>query len=113
MSICAHPRPRAGRQGLPAAGVGQDSAGHTGRMGTFSLVREVSEAAREHDTPIVAAGGITTGAHIVAAIALGAVGVWAIVVANFLAVATMGTWIWRTHPRLRTKLMEQPVSTMV
>ena len=55
---------------------GQDSAGHTGRMGTSSLVREVSEAAREHDTAIVAAGGITTGAHIVAAIALGAVGVW-------------------------------------
>ena len=55
---------------------GQDSAGHTGRMGTFSLVREVTELAKAYDTPIVAAGGITTGAHIVAALALGAVGVW-------------------------------------
>ena len=55
---------------------GQDSAGHTGRMGTFSLVREVTALAEAHDTPIVAAGGITTGAHIVAALALGAVGVW-------------------------------------
>ena len=55
---------------------GQDSGGHTGRMGTFSLVREVSEIAKEHDTPILAAGGVTTGEHIVAALALGAVGVW-------------------------------------
>ena len=55
---------------------GQDSAGHTGRMGTFSLVREVTELAKAYETPIVAAGGITTGAHIVAALALGAVGVW-------------------------------------
>ena len=55
---------------------GQDSAGHTGRIGTFSIVPEVVEIAREHDTPILAAGGVTTGRHIVAAIALGAVGVW-------------------------------------
>ena len=55
---------------------GQDSAGHTGRIGTFSIVPEVVELAREHDTPILAAGGVTTGRHIVAAVALGAVGVW-------------------------------------
>ena len=55
---------------------GQDSAGHTGRIGTFSIVPEVVELAREFDTPILAAGGITTGRHIVAAITLGAVGVW-------------------------------------
>ena len=55
---------------------GQDSAGHTGRIGTFSLVPEVAELAKEFDTPILAAGGITTGQHIVAALALGAVGVW-------------------------------------
>ena len=55
---------------------GQDSGGHTGRMGTFSLVREVTELAKEHDTPILAAGGVTTGDHIVAALALGADGVW-------------------------------------
>ena len=55
---------------------GQDSAGHTGRIGTFSIVPEVVELAKEHGTPILAAGGITTGQHIVAAITLGAVGVW-------------------------------------
>ena len=55
---------------------GQDSGGHTGRMGTFSLVREVTEIAKEYDTPILAAGGVTTGAHIVASLALGAAGVW-------------------------------------
>ncbi len=55
---------------------GQDSAGHTGRIGTFSIVPEVVEIAREFDTPILAAGGVTTGRHIVAALALGAVGVW-------------------------------------
>ena len=55
---------------------GQDSAGHTGRIGTFSIVPEVVELAKEFDTPILAAGGITTGRHIVAAITLGAVGVW-------------------------------------
>ena len=55
---------------------GQDSAGHTGHMGTFSIVPEVVDIAKQYDTPIVAAGGVTTGHHIVAAIALGAVGVW-------------------------------------
>ncbi len=55
---------------------GQDSAGHTGRIGTFSIVPEVVELAKEFDTPILAAGGVTTGRHLVAALALGAVGVW-------------------------------------
>ena len=55
---------------------GQDSGGHTGRMGTFSLVREVTELARSHDTPILAAGGVVTGEHLVAALALGADGAW-------------------------------------
>jgi NAD(P)H-dependent flavin oxidoreductase YrpB (nitropropane dioxygenase family) len=55
---------------------GQDSAGHTGKIGTFSLVPEVVQLAREHDTPVLAAGGVTSGQHIVAALALGAAGVW-------------------------------------
>ncbi len=55
---------------------GQDSAGHTGRIGTFSIVPEVVELANRYDTPILAAGGVTTGWHIVAALALGAVGDW-------------------------------------
>lgn len=53
---------------------GTDAAGHTGPIGTFSLVPEI--AAIAGDTPIIAAGGVTTGRHLAAAICLGASGVW-------------------------------------
>jgi NAD(P)H-dependent flavin oxidoreductase YrpB (nitropropane dioxygenase family) len=53
---------------------GYDAAGHTGAMGTFSIVPEVVSIAG--DTPIIAAGGVTTGRHLAAAICLGASGVW-------------------------------------
>lgn len=56
---------------------GQDAGGHTGRIGTFSLVPEVAAFAEPYGTPVLAAGGITTGTHLVAALALGAAGVWA------------------------------------
>ena len=55
---------------------GGDSGGHSGRIGTFSLVPAVTRMARDYDTPILAAGGVTSGEHIVAALALGAAGVW-------------------------------------
>ncbi len=55
---------------------GGDSGGHSGRIGTFSLVPAVTRLARNYDTPILAAGGVTSGEHIVAALALGAAGVW-------------------------------------
>ena len=55
---------------------GGDSGGHSGRIGTFSLVPTVTRMAREYDTPILAAGGVTSGEHLAAAIALGAAGVW-------------------------------------
>ena len=32
---------------------------------------------------------------------LGAVGVWSVLVANLLAVVSMGWYVWRTHPTLR------------
>jgi NAD(P)H-dependent flavin oxidoreductase YrpB (nitropropane dioxygenase family) len=54
---------------------GYDAAGHTGAMGTFSIVPEVVSIAG--DTPIIAAGGVTTGRHLAAALCLGAAGVWA------------------------------------
>lgn len=53
---------------------GFDAAGHTGDVGTFSIVAEV--AAMAGDTPIIAAGGVTTGRHLAASLCLGASGVW-------------------------------------
>lgn len=53
---------------------GTDAAGHTGPIGTFSLVPEVVAIAG--DTPVIAAGGVTTGRHLAAALCLGAAGVW-------------------------------------
>lgn len=53
---------------------GSDAGGHTGSIGTFSIVPEIVAIAG--DTPVIAAGGITTGRHLAGAIALGASGVW-------------------------------------
>ncbi|MEA3215435.1 MAG: enoyl-[acyl-carrier protein] reductase [Acidimicrobiia bacterium] len=52
---------------------GHDAGGHTGRVGTMSLVPQVVDAI---DVPVVAAGGIADGRGLVAALALGACGVW-------------------------------------
>ncbi len=53
---------------------GMDAAGHTGNVGTFSIVPQVRAIAG--DRPVIAAGGVTTGRHLAGAIALGAAGVW-------------------------------------
>ena len=53
---------------------GADAGGHTGPIGTYSLVPQVVEVAG--DTPVLAAGGVGRGSHIAAAFALGAQGVW-------------------------------------
>ena len=42
----------------------------------FSIVPQVVEIAKESGTPVIAGGGITTGRHLAASIALGAAGVW-------------------------------------
>ena len=52
---------------------GYDGGGHTGRVGTLSLIPSIVDAV---DIPVVAAGGIADGRGLVAALALGAVGVW-------------------------------------
>ena len=88
---------------------GQDSAGHTGRMGTFSLAREVTELAKAYEIPIVAAGGITTGAHIVAALALGAVGVWTGTI--WQATHESETKQWQKQRLLRAENQDAWVST--
>ncbi len=53
---------------------GTDAGGHTGEIGTFSLVPACVAVAG--DTPVLAAGGVGTGRHVAAALVLGAAGVW-------------------------------------
>ncbi|MDT7944627.1 MAG: nitronate monooxygenase [Dehalococcoidia bacterium] len=53
---------------------GTEGGGHTGRIGTMALVPQVVDAVAP--TPVVAAGGIADGRGLVAALALGACGVW-------------------------------------
>jgi enoyl-[acyl-carrier protein] reductase II len=52
---------------------GYDGGGHTGRVGTLSLLPAVLDAV---DVPVLAAGGIGDGRGIAAVLAMGAVGVW-------------------------------------
>lgn len=53
---------------------GYDAGGHTGTIGTFSLVPQIVELARGR--PVLAAGGVGTGAQVAAALAMGAQGAW-------------------------------------
>lgn len=55
---------------------GYDAGGHTGTIGTLSLVPQVVEIAQPAGVPVLAAGGIATGAQVAASFALGAQGVW-------------------------------------
>ena len=55
---------------------GYDSGGHSGTVGTFTLVPEVVEIAEESDTLVLAAGGVSSGKHLAASIAMGADGIW-------------------------------------
>ena len=52
---------------------GHEAGGHTGRVGTTALVPQTVDAVRK---PVLAAGGIADGRGLVAALALGASGVW-------------------------------------
>ncbi|MBP6813932.1 MAG: nitronate monooxygenase [Burkholderiaceae bacterium] len=53
---------------------GHDSGAHTGPIGTFSLVPQIVDIAGQ--VPVLAAGGVVTGRHLAASLALGAQGVW-------------------------------------
>ncbi|MEE8337710.1 MAG: nitronate monooxygenase [Dehalococcoidia bacterium] len=55
---------------------GYDSGGHSGTVGTFTLVPEVVEMAEGTDTLVLAAGGVSGGKHLAGALAMGAHGVW-------------------------------------
>ncbi|MDA0351930.1 MAG: nitronate monooxygenase [Chloroflexi bacterium] len=76
---------------------GHDSGAHTGPIGTFSLVPQVVQIAG--DTPVLAAGGVATGQHVAAALALGAVGVW-------VGTAWLATQEADTPPSVKRKLIE-------
>ena len=53
---------------------GAEAGAHTGTIGTFTLVPQIVDAVG--DIPVLAAGGVATGRHIAAALAMGAQGVW-------------------------------------
>jgi enoyl-[acyl-carrier protein] reductase II len=53
---------------------GHEGGGHTGRIGTLALVPQVVDAVKPK--PVVAAGGIADGRGLMAALALGACGIW-------------------------------------
>jgi enoyl-[acyl-carrier protein] reductase II len=76
MSLCGNVKQA---RKLAASGVdviiaqGHEAGGHTGRIGTLTLVPQIVDAVR---VPVLAAGGIADGRGLVAALALGAEGVW-------------------------------------
>ena len=53
---------------------GTEAGGHTGNIATFPLVPQVADTVAP--TPVLAAGGVGSGRHIAAALALGGQGVW-------------------------------------
>ena len=53
---------------------GTEAGGHTGNIATFVLVPQIADAVAPR--PVLAAGGIGSGRHVAAALALGAQGVW-------------------------------------
>ena len=76
VSLCGRPRhavyaDEAGADVIVADGT--EGGGHSGPVSTLALVPLVQQVT---DKPVVAAGGITNGAQVLAALACGAVGVW-------------------------------------
>lgn len=57
---------------------GSEAGGHTGEVATLVLVPEVVRAVEQsgRDIPVLAAGGIMTGAQMAACMAMGAAGAW-------------------------------------
>ncbi len=75
---------------------GYDAGGHTGLVGTYTLVPQVVEASG--GLPVLAAGGVGHGRQIAAAFGLGAQGVW-------LGTAWLATREYGTPPALLRKLL--------
>lgn len=53
---------------------GYEAGAHTGDIGTYALVPQIVRLAG--DVPVIVAGGVASGEHIAAALALGGAGVW-------------------------------------
>ncbi|MBI1783662.1 nitronate monooxygenase [Candidatus Sumerlaeota bacterium] len=70
---------------------GYDGGGHTGQVGTFSLLPQVVEVAGK--VPVVAAGGVASASGLAAALAFGCQGVW--VGTRFLATKEAAIAQWR------------------
>jgi NAD(P)H-dependent flavin oxidoreductase YrpB (nitropropane dioxygenase family) len=75
---------------------GYDAGAHTGQIGTFSLVPQIVDIAGS--VPVLAAGGVATGRHVAASLALGAVGVW-------LGTAWLATREHAVKPSILAKLL--------
>jgi NAD(P)H-dependent flavin oxidoreductase YrpB (nitropropane dioxygenase family) len=75
---------------------GYDAGGHTGPVGTFTLVPQIVEASG--GLPVLAAGGVGCGRQIAAAFGLGAQGVW-------LGTAWLAAREHHTPPVLLRKLL--------
>ena len=75
---------------------GYDAGGHTGPIGTYTLVPQVVEAAG--GLPVLAAGGVGHGRQVAAAFGLGAQGVW-------LGTAWLATREYGTPPVLLRKIL--------
>ncbi|HVL58253.1 MAG TPA: nitronate monooxygenase [Burkholderiaceae bacterium] len=77
---------------------GYDAGGHTGTIGTMSLVPQIVDLAQPAGVPVLAAGGIATGRQIAASLALGAQGAW-------MGTVWLGAVENRTHPLVLKKLL--------
>ena len=75
---------------------GYDAGGHTGPVGTYTLVPQVVESSGR--LPVLAAGGVGHGRQIAAAFGLGAQGVW-------LGTAWLATREYETPPVLLRKIL--------
>ncbi|MDB5827751.1 MAG: 2-nitropropane dioxygenase [Variovorax sp.] len=76
---------------------GYDAGGHTGTVGTLSLLPQV--IAEAGTVPVLAAGGIATGAQILGVMGMGAQGAW-------LGTLWMGAKENHTPPALLRRLIE-------
>lgn len=76
---------------------GYDAGGHTGPIGTMSLLPQIVNAA--DGRPVLGAGGIATGGQVVACMAMGAQGAW-------LGTLWMAARESHTPPNLMRKLVD-------